>query len=268
MSEKKNDTKIEKHEAEPAAGKHAKVEKMDTDKVIVKPITINKGCFGPKTKVTPPATIGALWPDHPWIVMKPEYENHIFHEIPNCPYPKHTVLLDEANGIKFMKYIGDVAMNAQGFIQGLFWVATAIEDQAAPPVTPLPPESQTVSVPVDSAAILALGTQPKVLATPPAGASLVLQSATGALTFGTVPYVDAGGVAILQIRCGTAPVSADVPASAITGSSSADIMFTALPGQTVQPDQPLTLALINGALTGGDSTVALDVTYTVHPPAV
>jgi hypothetical protein len=203
--------------------------------------------------------------------MQPEYKNHIFHEIPDCPYPKHTVLFDEENGIKFMKYIGDVAMDAQGFIKGLFWLATAMTDEELAPAPPEPPPTgpQTATVPVDSAAILALATTPKTLVpVPMAGYSLEFQSATATLTFGTVPYVDAGGTAALQIRCGTVPVSSDVPASFLAASSSTDVQFTALPGITLVPDLPLTLALINGAVTGGDSSITLGVTYVAHPPVV
>jgi hypothetical protein len=139
------------------------------------------------------------------------------------------------------------------------------------PVPPTPPGGGTGETPVDttvaisSSDIMGLSTTPKLLVPVPAGASLEFLGATGAYTFGTVPYTGAGS---LQIKCGGTVVSNDVPVTAITGGASGDVTFTALPGITLQADMPITLTQTGGSLTGGDGTLSLVVNTSTHlPPA-
>lgn len=138
-------------------------------------------------------------------------------------------------------------------------------DGELPPEGPPPPEIQTVTVPVDSAAILALDTQPKMLVAVPAGESLEFVGATATLTFGTLPYVDALGTAVLRVMCGGTPVSEDVPSSFLTQGANFTATIFALPGVALAPDMPLTLTLVGGPVTGGDSTVSVEVNYKSWP---
>jgi hypothetical protein len=124
-----------------------------------------------------------------------------------------------------------------------------------------PPTPTTDTVTIDSTALLALSTQPKLLVAVPAGNSLEFQGATAAYTFSTLSYVGTGN---LQVKCGATVGSNDVPVAFLTAATSGSATFTALPGITLVPDLPLTLT--GPALTGGDGTLVLNVTSAAHPP--
>jgi len=131
-----------------------------------------------------------------------------------------------------------------------------------------PPPDTVMNNSISSASILTLSTTPKeVVPLFPAGSALEFRGCAVTFTFGTLPYVDAGGVAALQMKIGDVVVSEDLSCGFMLGSASSTAAFTALPGIALQPDLPLMLVMVGGTLTGGDSNMVLDVTYGKHPPA-
>src|SRR6188768_2843803 len=131
-----------------------------------------------------------------------------------------------------------------------------------------PPPDVVMNSSVGSASILTLSTVPKeVVPVFPAGSALEFRGCAVTFTFGTLPYVDAGGLAALQMKIGDVVVSEDLSCGFMLGSANSTAAFTALPGIALQPDLPLMLVMVGGTLTGGDSSMMLDITYGKHPPA-
>ena len=139
-----------------------------------------------------------------------------------------------------------------------------------PEPPPEPPPDVLMNNSISSATILTLSTVPKevVPIIPPApGTALEFRGCAVAFTFGTLPYVDAGGVAMLQMKIGTVVVSEDLSCAFMLGSANSTATFVPLPGIALQPDLPITLVMVGGTLTGGDSNMVLDITFAKHPPA-
>jgi hypothetical protein len=136
------------------------------------------------------------------------------------------------------------------------------------PGPPEPPPDTVMNNSISSASILTLSTVPKeVVPLFPAGSALEFRGCAVTFTFGTLPYVDAGGLAALQMKIGDVVVSEDLSCGFMLGSASSTAAFTALPGIALQPDLPMTLVMVGGTLTGGDSSMMLDITYGKHPPS-
>jgi len=138
------------------------------------------------------------------------------------------------------------------------------------PGPPEPPPDTLMNNSISSATILTLSTVPKevVPILPPApGTALEFRGCAVTFTFGTLPYVDAGGLAALQMKIGDVVVSEDLSCGFMLGSASSTAAFVPLSGIALQPDLPITLVMVGGTLTGGDSNMVLDITYGKHPPA-
>lgn len=136
------------------------------------------------------------------------------------------------------------------------------------PGPPEPPPDVLMNNSISSATILTLSTVPKeVVPCFPPGTSLEFRGCAVTFTFGTLPYVDAGGVAMLQMKIGGVVVSEDLSCDFMLGSANSTASFVALPGIALQPDLGITLVIVGGTLTGGDSNMVLDITYGKHPPA-
>lgn len=134
-------------------------------------------------------------------------------------------------------------------------------DGVPEPAPPEPPAPVDATIPVTSPEILALATAPKELVAAPAAGSLTLNSADISYTFGTLAYVDAGASAMIKIMCGAVALTYDSPVTFITGGASSSATLS-LSGAVPSPNQPLTLAISGGALTGGDGTLSVILNYT------